>query len=401
MNPAPTGLRAFGAVWFVYFAGIALFNPYAPLWFKELGFSTLLIGAVASLQSWTRVVAPYGWGWWADHGASRVRLIRLAAAAALAAAGGFLFVRGEWAVAACTALLFLANGAIVPLSESALASRLSATGSFDARRYGRVRVWGSIGFVVSVVAAGALLQGAGISLFPVLLCLLYALLLAVAMRLPEPGAKAAGAAVPPPVLPVLRRPAVAWFFASVALTVLGHTALYAFFSLLLDARGYPKSAVGALWAVSVAVEIVFFWFQGHALARFDAYRWLQWAGLASAARFAMTAAAEGSTALLVAAQLLHALTFAAHHAASIVLVSRHFPGALRTRGQALYSVLGYGVPGVCGGLAGGWVAEHHGLPTVFWLAAVAGLGGAAAAARAARHDRAAHETASAGAPNGR
>ncbi|MBK1686853.1 MFS transporter [Rubrivivax gelatinosus] len=386
MSPAPTGLRAFGAVWFVYFAGIALFNPYAPLWFKELGFSTLLIGAVASLQSWTRVVAPYGWGWWADHGGGRVRLIRLAAAIALAAAAGFLVARGEWAVAACTAALFLANGAIVPLSEAALAARLSAGGGFDASRYGRVRVWGSIGFVVSVVAAGALLQRQGIALFPLLLCALYALLLGVALRLPGGGADAAPTTAPPPVLPVLRRPAVAWFFASVALTVLAHTALYAFFSLLLDARGYPKSAVGALWAVSVLVEIVFFWFQGQALGRFDAYRWLQWAGLASALRFALTAVAGASTALLVLAQLLHALTFAAHHAASIVLVSRHFPGALRTRGQALYSVLGYGVPGVIGGLAGGWVAEHHGLSTVFWLAAVAGLGGAAAAAKASKCD---------------
>lgn len=388
MSAAPSGLRAFGAVWFVYFAAIGLFNPYAPLWFKELGFSTLLIGTVASLQSWTRVVAPYGWGWWADHGGGRVRLIRLAAAMALLAAAGYLAARGEWSVAACTAALFLANGAIVPLSEAALAARLSAggDGGFDARRYGRVRVWGSVGFIVAVVVGGALLQRVGIGLFPVLVCALYALLLAVAFRLPRGGTDAAPAGAPPPVLPVLRQPAVAWFFASVALTVLGHTALYAFFSLLLDARGYGKSAVGALWAVSVLAEIVFFWFQGQALGRFDACRWLQWAGLASALRFALTAAAGGSTALLVGAQMLHALSFAAHHAASIVLVSRHFPGALRTRGQALYSVLGYGIPGVLGGVAGGWVAEHHGLDTVFWLAAIAGLAGAAAAVKAAKYD---------------
>ncbi|MBZ8139816.1 MFS transporter [Rubrivivax gelatinosus] len=391
MNPGlparpAAGTGAFGAIWFVYFAGIALFNPYAPLWFKELGFSTLLIGAVASLQSWTRIVAPYGWGWLADHGGRRVRLIRIAAAAALLAALGFLVVRGEWAVAACTALLFLANGAIVPLSEAALAARLTGAGGFDSRRYGRVRVWGSLGFVVSVVAAGALLQRLGIGLFPLLLGALYAALLVVVLRLPEGAPEAAAQAAPPAMLPVLRRPAVAWFFVSVALTVLAHTALYVFFSLLLDERGYAKSAVGALWAVSVVVEIVFFWFQGHALGRFDPHRWLCWAGLAAALRFAMTAGAEGHTALLIAAQLLHALSFAAHHAASIVLVSRHFPGALRTRGQALYSVLGYGVPGVLGGLAGGWIAEHHGLTTVFWVASVAGLGGAAAALQAQRNE---------------
>jgi PPP family 3-phenylpropionic acid transporter len=50
---------------------IGLFNPYAPLWFKELGFSTLAIGSIASLQAWTRVVAPYAWGWLGDHGGRR------------------------------------------------------------------------------------------------------------------------------------------------------------------------------------------------------------------------------------------------------------------------------------------------------------------------------------------
>ena len=54
---------AFGAVWFCYFAAIGMFNPYAPLWFKDLGYSTLAIGGIVSLQSWTRVLAPYGWGW--------------------------------------------------------------------------------------------------------------------------------------------------------------------------------------------------------------------------------------------------------------------------------------------------------------------------------------------------
>jgi len=60
-------LAAFSAVWCAYFAAIGLFNPYAPLWFKSLGFSTLAIGALASLQSWTRVLAPYAWGWLGDH----------------------------------------------------------------------------------------------------------------------------------------------------------------------------------------------------------------------------------------------------------------------------------------------------------------------------------------------
>jgi PPP family 3-phenylpropionic acid transporter len=73
--------------------------------------------------------------------------------------------------------------------------------------------------------------------------------------------------------------------------------------------------------------------------------------------------------LLLAAQCLHAITFAAHHTVCIPLISHHFPGRLRGRGQALYTVIGYGLPGVIGGLGGGVLSSAFGLASVFWLSA--------------------------------
>lgn len=376
MTAAPAPLAAFGAVWFGYFATIGAFNPYAPLWFKDLGFSTLAIGAIASLQSLTRVVAPYGWGWLGDHRGQRERLVRLAALGTLLAAIGLLFLRDLRAVALCTALLFLANGGVVPLSEAALARHLHTGKGMDSARYGRVRVWGSIGFLLAVLGYGALLQAAGIGWFPWLVLPVFLLVWVAALRLPSTRDEPVDTTPSPPVLAVLRRPEVAWFFAAVFFTVLAHTSVYAFFSLYLDSLGYPKSAVGALWAVSVAAEIVFFWFQGRFIDRVSPYRWLLWAALGSVLRFAAIAAFGNWPAVLAGAQLLHAVTFAAQHAACILLINRHFPGALRGRGQALYSVLGYGVSGVCGGLAGGWLSGRHGFSAVFWAASVAAALGA-------------------------
>jgi PPP family 3-phenylpropionic acid transporter len=85
----------------------------------------------------------------------------------------------------------------------------------------------------------------------------------------------------------------------------------------------------------VAAEIAFFWTQGHWLKRLSAQGWL--AAAASALRFAAMAAFGGSVLVLVLVQALHALTFAAHHAACIAVIDRHFAGALRGRGQALYT----------------------------------------------------------------
>jgi MFS transporter, PPP family, 3-phenylpropionic acid transporter len=381
-------LAAFGLLSFTYFAAIGLFNPYAPLWFKELGYSTILIGGIASLQSWTRVIASYAWSWFGDHTGRRVELIRVAAAGSLVAAAALLGVEQAAPVALVTALLFVANSGVIPLSEATLAHHLSTGEGIDAARYGRVRVWGSIGFIVSVTLFGAALQGAGISTFPYLVALMYGLLVVAAVRLPATREEAVHVEPAPAVLPLLKRPEVAWFFASVFFTVLAHTSLYAFFSLYLVSLGYGKAAVGALWAVAVAVEIVFFWFQGHWFTRLSAHGWLQVVAVVTAARFAATAGGGHWPWVLVLAQSSHAITFAAHHAACITLVHRYFPGRLRGRGQALYTTLGYGISGVIGGVGGGWLIDHLGFGAVFWAAACAALLALLCARRASAHDRA-------------
>jgi PPP family 3-phenylpropionic acid transporter len=268
----------------------------------------------------------------------------------------------------------VANSGVVPLYEAILARALATPdGGIDARRYGRVRVWGSVGFLAAVTSFGALLDRFGIAVFPGFVALMNGLLLAAALALPRTHEEPAHDEPAPPVLPLLRKPCVAWFFASIFFTVLAHTSLYAFFSLYLVSLGYGKTAVGALWAVSVAVEIVFFWTQGRWFPLLVAERWLQVVAGATALRFALTAGGGAWAPVLVLAQLLHAVTFAAHHAACIALVQRLFPGRLRGRGQALYTTLGYGISGVMGGLGGGWLIERLGFAAVFWAAALCAL----------------------------
>ena len=382
LSPPPP-LGRFGALTFTYFAAVGLFNPYAPLWFQSLGFSTLAIGVIASLQSWTRVVAPYAWSWGGDHSGRRVELIRLAGIGALLAALALLAVpylqpldSGQLLllVSLITVLLFVANSGVVPLYEALLAHLLQTPeGGMDAKRYGRVRVWGSVGFMAAVTLFGVLLERFGIGVFPAFVAAMNLLLLAAAFRLPATREDAVHDEAAPAALPVLRRPDVAWFFASIFFTVLAHTSLYAFFSLYLVSLGYGKSAVGALWAVSVVVEIVFFWTQGRWFPRLTPHRWLQVVALVTAARFVATAWGGAWAPVLLLAQLTHAVTFAAHHAACISLIQRYFPDRLRGRGQALYTTLGYGLSGVLGGVGGGWVISHWGFATVFWAAALCGV----------------------------
>lgn len=377
----------FAAVSFGYFAYAGLFGTYAPLWFQSLGYTTFAIGALTSMQSATRLVAPYAWGWIADHTGLRERLLRIAVAGALVSSAGFFFGADYRWMAAVSVALFVCTAGIIPISESLLAYRVSRDGKLDVARYGRVRMWGSVGFIVAVTASGFVLEAAGVRSFPVLVSLLLAGLLVAASRLPPANEKAHTEEAAIGAFAVLRQPVVAWFFGGVFLTVLGHTSLYAFYSLYLASLGYDKGTIGLLWAVGVAVELGWFFFQGRWTHLLPMHAWLLVAALASALRFGAIAAFGGVAAVLVAAQCLHALSFAAQHSACIAVISRHFPGRLRGRGQALYAVLGYGFSGVIGGVAGGALSEALGFAAVFWAGSAAAVLAAGCCWQAMRLER--------------
>ena len=169
--------------------------------------------------------------------------------------------------------------------------------------------------------------------------------------------------------------------------MLAHTSLYAFYSLYLSSLGYSNGEIGLLWGIGVVVEVIWFYSQGRWQHRLSMHGWLIVAALASALRFGLIAAFGAWVGVLVVAQCLHALSFAAQHSACIAVITRHFPGRLRGRGQALYTVLGYGASGVIGGVVGGAMSESLGLSSVFWTASGVALAAAWCCRRAMRSDR--------------
>ena len=366
-------LLPFAALSASYFAHIGFFNPYLPLWLKDLGFGLLAISVLTSVQSATRLFAPYGWGWLSDHTGERVKLLRFGASMALLFSMGLWFEPGFVGMMVVLLLMFTHTSSMMSLSEAAMAHLVSQGGAFDARRYGRVRLFGSLGFLVTVVAAGVWFQQRGLQDFPA-----WTLLTLVAVTISVwfvPDLKESVHPDEPKIRvgPVLRQPAVRWLFASMFFHVLAHIFIYIFFSLYLDELGYSKTVIGLLWAASVLVEIGWFYTQGRWLPLLSLTGWLVLASVLMVLRMGLTAGLPLVWPLLLIAQATHAITFAAHHTVCIALLSQHFPARLRGRGQALYTVIGYGVPGVLGGLLGGVLSTRWGLTSVFWLAGVFAL----------------------------
>jgi len=356
-----------------YFAHIGFFNPYLPLWLKDQGLGLFVIGVLTSVQAATRLFAPYAWGALSDRTGERVKLLRFGSAVAALASIGLWFDGGVWWLALVLLVTFTHTSAMMSMAEAAMAHLVSRDGVFDARRYGRIRMWGSAGFLLMVFVAGLFFERFGMSFFPAITTLSLLVVVASSWRLPDhPEPRhAEGARIA--VGPVLRQPVLQWFFAAMFFHILSHMGIYIFFSLYLDSLGYSKTVIGLLWALAVLAEIGWFYSQGRWMAAFSLGAWLVLTSAVTSLRMGALAAGANLLPLLLLSQLAHALSFAAHHATCIALVSEYFPDRLRARGQALFTVVGYGLPGVLAGLAGGALSSRFGLQSVFWACAATGV----------------------------
>jgi PPP family 3-phenylpropionic acid transporter len=248
----------------------------------------------------------------------------------------------------------------------------------DLTHYGRLRLWGSVGFIVSVMLSGQLLDWFGVGLVPWISLALLAMVAAVTLNMREEGTSHSDV----PVLSVrelLRQKEVVAFFVSTFLMVAAHASLYVYYSLYLAGLGYSKTVIGLMWSLGVIAEIAFFYWQAPLFRRYGV-RWLMLASLAiGVVRFLMIGFGASSLFLLLVAQVLHAATFGVHHSASVATLQRWFSGPLQARGQALFISISYGLGGTLGGLLLSACWDTFGARVVYVLAAVmCGLGWVAA-----------------------
>lgn len=379
----PSVRWAFGSFFFLYFAYVGLVSPYASLFFLERGFSVIEIAVLMSMLQITRIVGPFSWGWLSDYLSDRIGIIRFSACLAAVVFLLIFFLQSYAAFFVWMFVLHTILSSLMPLGESATVHALFKDNSFD-KRYGRLRLWGSIGFIAMVLFAGELFQREGIELYPIVGAVILVLLALITFRLHEPKMERRKM-VKGELLVVLFNPDVRWFLLSGFFMIFAHAALYVFYSLYLADLGYDKFQIGLFWALGVAAEVIFFYYQSKVLSRLDPEVVLQIAFGIGVFRFILIAFFP-VTWVLIIAQLMHAGTFGAHHSAATKLLQRWFTGPLQARGQALMATVSYGLGGTLGGLVAGWLWDTTQPRNVFVMAALAcGLAGMAIGKMRPRH----------------
>jgi PPP family 3-phenylpropionic acid transporter len=356
------------AVWyFWYFAFIGAFLPYFALYLQSIGMSAGRIAVLMSLGQFMRLVAPLLWSWLADSGGRRVRIVVASTAAALASFSIVFLTEDFVGLLLGMAVLHFFWSASLPLVEALTLGHLAA----NPERYGRVRLWGSIGFIVTVMGVGLLLDLAPIrSQLWVSWALLLGTLLS-ALTLTE--VKGHAEQVSGPIIEVLRQRKVLFLLGAGLFMTASHGALYVFYSIHLVAQGYGKTLVGALWTLGVVAEIVVFLLMPRISLRVSMRAILLACFLLAALRFLLIGWAPGFIGLLVVAQLLHGASFGAHHAATMAALNRWFAAGQQARAQALYGSTAYGAGGLGGALLAGALWESSGAGITFSAASALAL----------------------------
>jgi len=371
---APTGLSRslafrFGGFYFVYFATLGAIMPYWSLYLQSLGLAALQIGVLVGAIQITKIFAPNVWGPLADRSGRRMAVARGTALATLLAFLPLYGLDTFWAMLPVVAGFAFFHAGPLPLVEGAVWDVVQRYRA----HYGRLRLWGSVGFIATAVGLGPVLDHLGMVRLLDFLSVLLLAVFAFAFLVPEPG-HSQGAAGGGSLLGTLRRRPVWGFFATTFLMQASHGAYYGFFSILMADHGYSGLAIGLLWGLGVAAEVVVFVYTDQLVRRFGVRAMLAASLLLAALRWWAIGTTD-ALAWLLLAQILHAATFATFHAAAARHTHDLFPGAQRSSGFALYSSLAFGFGGGVGSLLSGLLWDRIGGAATFWVAAGLALAG--------------------------
>jgi PPP family 3-phenylpropionic acid transporter len=367
MGPLPH--RQLAGFYFFYFAYIGAFAPFFSVYLAALGLSAAEIGVVMALPQVTRIVAPHLWGWLADAAGRPVRLVRLTAVAGALCWLGMFASTSFLAICAVVLGLGFFLSAALPLVEATTLSHLGE----QTGRYGAVRLWGSVGYIVAVVGVGYALD-----VFEVgaLLWIVSASLVGtLAFTWLIPDSRPAHGPAQGPISDVLKRPDVIALIAACTLMAVAHGPYYTFYSIHLGDHGYSKGVTGWLWAFGVVCEIAIFMWLPRLYGAWALRQILIASFALTVVRFLLIGWGAGSLAALLLAQSLHAASFGSFHAAAIGIVHQVFRGRHQARGQAIYGSLTFGIGGTVGSLASGYAWDPLGAAWTFSGASACALAG--------------------------
>src|SRR5262245_3324628 len=279
------------------FSVVGMLMPFWPAWLQGRGLDAAQIGVVLAAGVWAKVLMNPLVARASDRRGETRRPLIVLALACLACYAAFSLADGFWPILALNLLGGMLLSAMMPLADG-LAVSLAAVRRLD---YGRIRLWGSLSFILASTASGWFLTGRASGAILTLVLVGLGLTLCGCLAMPDwrrpPLAKGG-------VLTLLADRRFLLFVATVSLIQSSHVLLYGFGTLHWQSAAHDKETIGWLWSESVMAEVVVFAFGARLLRRLGGAHLLLLGGAAACFRW-MATGLSTDLSVLAAVQLLH------------------------------------------------------------------------------------------------
>jgi len=350
---------------FFYFTTVGIIVPFLPLYFDSQGLTNGQIGILLALGPCVSILVQSPWGYLSDRLQTVKKLLLLQFTACLLFSF-LLFHLRSFSLLVPTLIGFYAF--FLP-SFPQLDCLILANSKETGKHFGSYRLWGSLGFAVTALAAGELLAVVGIEWMKVLYqgLMLFSIFLIFLVKDVSPSCKTATSSQ---FKELLKRREVLYVLIFMALVNTTNKANDAFMGILIRSIGGTEAEVGWAWTTGPLSEIPVFALFGLLLARYNEVVLLALAAGIYALRWFLFAV-TGDPDLIIVIQLLHGLSFGLFYMAGVSFIGKIVPPGLRASGQGLLATFGGGLAGIAGSLLGGFLMDHFG--PQFLYAASAGL----------------------------
>lgn len=357
-------------LYFFYFSMFATFLPFIARFLAAQGLNGLEISIIVAVINGVNIFSPFLFSFLADRTGNRILYVRLGYFAIGVFYFFVLFGSGFWFYLSVFGLFGVFLSAVLPQMESLTLDFLGES----SRRYGEIRLWGSIGFVLVLWLTGWLLDVYSVTVLPLLGTFFCLLMLLSTFLVPKNSSDLpVNSSAKDTEVQLLPEFEVPWFQVSLLLAVavlwqFGMAPYNTFFDLYLKAQGFSAVLNGFLISFGTICEIFVFIYIARLLNRFSEQSLLIAALLLTILRWVLVYLFPESIVIILFSQVLHAATYGVVHPVIVHRIGRLFPTNRASFGQGLYVAIGTGVGLSVGNLLAGWLWDGTG--TVFFAGAI-------------------------------
>lgn len=349
-----------------YFINIGVFFPFLNLYLRKIGLSGSQIGIITAVGLLLAAIGQPAWGFVADAFGTRKRILQLNLFLSLICILLLSFQRNFLILFALLVLFRFIRSPLMRIVDTAALDQSHIS-------YGRMRLWGSVGFGSAVILAGNLFQKTTLDNFFYAFALVGIVCLLLSFSFP-PDIKKKNRSLTKHKLSILVKDHTFLFFLVFSFLVgVPRSMNSTFFSIYLDELGAGEGLIGLAWAAASFSNIGIFFYSDRLLKKFGSTRLLIFGALLFGIRWLLYACISNPF-FVLAIQPIQGASFALFYSAGVTFVSEAAPSELQVTGQGMFGAFfTFGLSGIAGSLLGGLIMDELGIWAMYGIGGVISL----------------------------